>query len=314
MSPGDTGTAMPGKGGLRWSSVQSVTTAALGALAFLPVLFFIAETWLEGLLGGAAAGLLTFPICVALGWLASRRPAWTAPRPDRRGADVALLALALVQVAALALARGEWEALMIGGIALPPAVFAWIWGAHGWQRATALSFPVLFGWFALPWEHFLRALDHPLQAWTAAIAYTLLNLAGWPVRWWDDVTIYTYEYYVMVNETCSGMNMLVTLTMYTLIFAWATQPRMAGRVLLCLLVVPVSMLANGVRVAAIYLMGYYGGNDLAMGFWHTGSAYVLFLPVFWFLYVVGNVLARRLSAPTMSSAPQTAIHQSPNRV
>jgi exosortase len=294
--------------------VQAITLAALGALAFLPVPFFIAETWLGGILGGAAAGLLTFPICVALAWLASRRPAWSTPRPDRRGADVALLACALVQIGALVLARDRWDALMIGGIALPPAVLAWIWGAWGWQRAAALSFPVLFGWFALPWEHFLRFLDHPLQSWTAAIAHTFLNLAGWPVRWWDELTIYTYEFYVTVNETCSGMNMLVTLIMYTLIFAWATQPRVLGRVLLCLLVIPVSMFANGIRVAAIYLLGYSGGNDLAMGFWHTGSAYLLFLPVFWFLYVVGNVLARRLKAPKASNSAQTTIHQSPKRV
>jgi exosortase len=294
MSPDGRSPASTREGGRRWSGAYAVAAGALGGLAFLPVPFFIFETWLGGVLGGAAAGLLTFPICFGLAWLARRRPEWSAARPDRRGAEWLLLAMALVDLASLWLAQDRWVALMIGAVALPPAVFAWIWGTYGWSRAVSLSMPVLFGWFALPWEFFLKRLDEPLQDLTTAIAHTLLNATGHPAALRDAHTLY-WRFTLIVNETCSGMNMLMTLCMYALIFAWLTQPRILGRVAMVLLVFPVAMLANGLRVAVIFLLGEHGGLDLAMGFWHTGSAYLIFLPVFWFLYVTGNVIARRLA-------------------
>lgn len=296
MDPGDPTMAGERRGGRRWSRRYAVAAAVVGALAFLPVPFFVVETWLGRVLGGVAAGLLTVPICIALAWLARRRPEWRRPRPERRGAEWVLLGLVAVHLVGLVLARERWEALMISAIVLPPAVAAWIWGAYGWQRAVALSMPVLFAWFALPWEHFLRPLDVPLQELSASIAHDLLNLAGYGVAYWNAHTIYSRDFYVIVNETCSGMNMLVTLSMYTLIFAWITLRRVAHRLALVALVVPLALLANGVRVAAIYLMGVYGGLELAMGFWHTGSAYLIFLPVFWFLYVVSRALTRRAAA------------------
>lgn len=194
----------------------------------------------------------------------------------------------------LLFARTHWDALMLSGVLIPLTFWVWAWGLLGWHRARVLSFPLLFTGFALPWEYFLRFwIEIPLQEWSADIAVSLLRLGGYPMRYWTSYTIYTNAYYVIVNETCSGMNMLVTLTMYTSVFAWFAQPVIRHRLYLMLLVVPISMLANGIRVGVIYLMGHYGGNELAMGFWHTGSAYIIFMPVFWFLYVINNALLDR---------------------
>ncbi len=283
--------------GGRWAPRLSIGLALAGGLAFLPVFFWAGEIWLGGVLGGAAAGLLTIPICLVLGVLATRRPTWRASAPERPGAASVLLACGVVALGALVWAHTAWDALLLAGVVMPISVWAWIWGAFGWARARALTLPVLFAWFALPWEQFAhQAADLPLQIWSADIAYQLLHLLGYGVRYWDEFTIFTDRYYLVVNETCSGMNMLVSLAMYTIIFAWVAQPSRWARVALVALSVPVAMLANGVRVAAIYLMGHYGGNELAQGFWHTGSAYLIFLPVFWFLYVVNGVLARRWRA------------------
>jgi len=262
-------------------------------LAALPIVLWIIETWTEGLLGGAAAGLLAVPIAALLAWLASRRPV-TGPA-STRGAATLLLGASVGVVTSLLLADAHRDALLLGGVCLPVALFGWLWGHLGWARARAYLFPVGFTLFALPWEAFLRgSLDTPLQAWSTDIAVMLLGLAGYPVRWWNEITLYSDAYYVIVNETCSGMNMLVTLTMYALVFGWVAQPRIRNRILLIVLVFPLAMLANGTRVGVIYLLGHYGGRTLADGFWHTGSAYLIFLPVFWFLYVVNGALLRRV--------------------
>lgn len=269
-----------------------IATLALLATCLVPVAHWTYAVWTEGLLGGGAAGLLALPMAALLAWLATRlkRPAGD----DRPGAEWLLLVCAVGILAVFMLASTHRDLLVVAGVLLPPALFAWLWAHLGWPGARIFLFPLSFCLFALPWEHFLRGwLDTPMQAWSAEIAALLLNLAGYGVRIWTEVTIYTDQFYVIVNETCSGMNMLVTLSMYTLVFGWVAQPRLRYRIYLILLVFPLAMLANGVRVAIIYLLGHYGGMPLADGFWHTGSAYIIFLPVFWFLYVVNGALMRR---------------------
>lgn len=289
-----------------WPVGFAGATAALGAVAFAPVPVWAFDVWTGHLLGGAAAGLITFPLCLVLGWLATRRPGWDRTTPDRRGATAMLLLFVLGQAVAVALASDRWNALVLGGICLPPAIFAWIWGTCGLHRATSLSMPVLFGWFAIPWELFLREADLRLQAWTADIALQSLNLFGYGLRYWNDHTIYTWDFHLIVNETCSGVNMLITLAMYTAIFGWATQRNLWNRVALMVLVVPLSLFANGMRVAFIYLLGHHGDQALAMGPWHSYSAYVIFMPVFWFLYVTGRALQRRWPAARRGSRAPTS--------
>ncbi len=277
-----------------WSTGEVYLLCALVSLACLPVVFWSARLWTDGILGGVASAILSPPICLALWILTVRQPRWQTDISHRKNADLTLLTLSLVYGVTLFLARTDSDWLLLSGIILVPMIWVTAWGAVGWGRAIQLTLPLTFLFFALPWEHFLRDLiDAPLQAWTADIALQFLEVIGYHLHYWNDHTIYTKKYYVIVNETCSGMNLLVTLTMYILIFGWLAQPVLKNRLLLLLLVFPLAMLANGLRVATIYLLGHYGGNELADGFWHTGSAYVLFLPVFWFVYVVNNALLRR---------------------
>ncbi len=268
-------------------------------LAAVPVIAWAGRIWFDGILGGAAAALLSVPIAVVLGVLGHKR--LFSDQGDRPGADVSLGLLLLAYGMVLLLCGAGDGALLLAGILLPAAVWVWFWGSYGWSFAKVLVFPCSFSLFALPWEHFVRGtIELSLQAWTADIAVWFLRLAGYVVWYHNDHTIDSDPFYLIVNETCSGVNMLVALTMYTLIFAWLVQPRMLGRFALLTLVFPLAMLANGLRVLTIFLLGYYGGLEWADGFWHTGSAYVIFLPLFWFMYVVNQALSRGFS----SAAPR----------
>ena len=277
-----------------WSLPFAVLTAALGAVGFLLVPVWVEEIWLERMLGGAAAGLSAVPIAILLAWLAPKRPEWSIERGHRRGAVWILALLSAANLGATALAWHRFDAAMISGILVPLWLLAWIWGTVGWSRSLGLSLPVLFLWFALPWELFLQDLDLPLRRWSALTAIELLNGLGYELKLWHESTIYTSRFYVEVNETCSGMNMLVTLAMYTLIYGWITQRVVLGRLILLLFVGPLAVLANGARVAVIYLLGHYGDVELAMGVWHTGSAYLVFLPIYLTLYGMGRILSTRL--------------------
>lgn len=275
----------------RWPAWFSWTLAAALSLGALPVFLWAGHIWFDGILGGAAAALVTIPIALVLGVLAHRRG--IAELPERGGADIALAVLMALYAVLLFVAGPSDPLFLLKGVLLPGLVWVWLWGSYGWSFASAMSFPTGFALFALPWEYFLRdSIEVHLQIWTADIAFFFLELVGYKVWYHNAYTIDSDPFYLVVNETCSGINMLVALGMYTLIFAWLVQPRAWGRVALLMLVFPLAMLANGCRVLTIFLLGYYGGLEWADGFWHTGSAYIIFLPVFWFVFVVNQALNR----------------------
>jgi exosortase len=276
---------------LRWPRWFSVTLACALVLMSAPVVLWAGKIWFDGILGGAAAALLSIPIAIVLGVLGHKR--LFLERPPRTGADLVLGVALLVYGLILAVGGHGDAALLSAGVVIPAAVWTWLWGSYGWSFARVLVFPCAFTLFALPWEHFVRGtIELSLQAWTADIAVWFLQLAGYVVWYYNDHTIDSEPFYLIVNETCSGVNMLVALTMYTLIFAWLVQPRFRARFILIALVFPLAMLANGLRVLTIFLLGYYGGIEWADGFWHTGSAYLIFLPLFWFMYIVNQALNR----------------------
>ncbi len=270
------------------------------ALAAAPVLTWAARTWLEGTLGGGGAGLLTLPACAMLVGVASKRPADDGPFRVAPWATILVgVALYVLGAASVSAHREGW---MLAGLGLPLMAHGLIGGAQGPETARRYVFPLYFSYFALPWELFLRELDQSLQILSAQFAVALLHVGGYAPRFWNDYTFYDDDYYLIINETCSGMNMLVTLGMYTLVFGWATLRSLSGRATLLALVFPLAMTANALRIVAIFLMGKYGGDDLAMGPWHTGSAYLVFLPIFWVLYRVSVRLGRRERALANAAA------------
>ena len=268
------------------------------------------ELWFGGILGGGAAAVLSIPIAVILSILTLRYDTSDELARERSGAEYALIALGLLAALALNRAQSQDSYLLLVGALFP--VFCWvvIWGRFGWRRATTLTLPLTFLFFALPWEHFLKDdLEPLLQIWTTDVAVNILKLAQYDVWYHNEYTIDSKRYYLIVNETCSGINLVVTLLMYTLVFGWFAQPSVFGRVCLTLAAFPLALMANGLRVTTIFLLGHYGGVEWADGFWHTGSAYVLFIPVFWLLYVVNNILLRRLTRRSNSLIERAHEHQ-----
>ncbi len=163
----------------------------------------------------------------------------------------------------------------------------------GHLRRAQLVFPVLFLWFTLPFEPYLyEILDTPLQEITADVAVSALALMGYETVYWNAHTFYSDTFYIIVDETCSGMNLLVTLFMYALIFGWATRRTIAQRAILVLSVIPLALCSNGARVAAIYLLGFYGGESVAKGAWHDGSGILAFLPTLIVIYGLGELMGR----------------------
>ena len=267
----------------------------------------LAAEWLDGAAQNPGVGLLALALGVggvarAL-WAQAAPPAppaspiaHTARRWGWFGAALAALgvACALVSLEARALPS------------LTPRV--WGWSVEAWRvaelfaqgagvwcawRAVALCrgegvagralTPSVIALLALPWESPLRALNLPLQRLGAGAAQHLLALAAHldprlAARMWDDYTLYTPDFYLIINETCAGVNLLLSSALYAAGFTWVVGG--SGRAALCLvaLSLPLSLAANAARIALIFALGAYGGVELAMGPWHEGSAYLTQAP------------------------------------
>ena len=164
-------------------------------------------------------------------------------------------------------------------------------GCIGLESSATTHASLAFLFFALPWEHFLRDLiDAPL-AWTADIALQFLDLIGYHLHYWNDHTIYTKST-MNRQRNLLGMNSRYAHNVHLDLWLVHAAHRQTSPAFTPT-GVPSRHAGQRSEVATIYLLGHYGGNELADGFWHTGSAYVLFVPVFWFVYVVSNALLRR---------------------
>ena len=255
------------------------------------LVLWLQEVWRTNIFGGAGTALLTPFISLGLCVIALRRPIHFEVDSHNHWGIVLQYVMGVVAIGIL-LEPGKGSAwMLLLAVCWPFWLLSWIAVSFGYQKSRQLVFPILFLWFCLPFEPYLyETLDTPLQEMTTDVAVWLLGLAGYEVQYWNAHSFYSEDFWIIVDETCSGMNMIVTLTMYALIFGWVTRHRLSSRLVLLGSVLPFALLSNGLRVAAIYLLGLYGGEALAKGFWHEGSGVLAFLPTLFGIYAIGEGL------------------------
>lgn len=120
-----------------------------------------------------------------------------------------------------------------------------------------------------------------------------------------------------VVEACSGIRSLMTLVTLAVVFAYFTHPRggdpndggdgqsYAARIdsrlrsygilrssLIVLSAVPIAILTNAFRVSGTGVLAHYYGTQIADGFFHSFSGWVIYVVAFLMLFAVGWLLDR----------------------
>lgn len=274
-----------------FSKSEAIAHGVACAAVLCTIVIWLGEVWAQGIFGGVGTAFLTPFISIGLGVIALKRRSSCSLdlfQTHNYGFHNGIAVTSVLVLMSFGISS-NW--MFVVAVFWPIWVLVLIVGTVGLDSAQKLTFPILFLWFCLPFEPYLYdALDGPLQASTTDIAVWLLGVFGYPVQYWNEYTFYTSDFYIIVDETCSGMNMIIALTMYALIFGWVTRHRILNRLLLVSCVLPLALLSNGMRVAAIYLLGLYGGEELATGFWHDGSGVVAFMPTLLGIYAAGELL------------------------
>jgi exosortase B len=148
----------------------------------------------------------------------------------------------------------------------------------GRRALRLLWFPLFFLLFVVPLPSSLVAtVTAPLKAAVSAVAAKLLYSLGYPVAR-SGVMLSVGHYQLLVADACAGLNSMFTLEALGLLYMNLMRyTSVARNVTLALLIIPISFVANVIRVLILVLVTYHFGDAAGKGFIHGFAGMVLFV-------------------------------------
>ena len=234
------------------------------------------------------------PIVLATGaWLISRQAKSfrDLARPSSNLlTGVLLLASLLVGVFGHAFDFVTFQAAGLYGVGL-----AMLYSVFGLPALLKNWFPLFYLGFCIPPPRWvIDQITAPLKQFVSSVATGALHAAGLPISR-EGVTIQVGAYQLLVEDACSGMNSLIGLTAISLFYIYLLRGaslRYAG--VLTLLVIPIAIIGNILRIMVLILLTNYFGDQVAQGFAHFTAGIFLFGVSLLMVFLADSLLGRLL--------------------
>jgi exosortase B len=154
-------------------------------------------------------------------------------------------------------------------------------------------FPLFFLLFMVPLPGvFVQAVTLPLKSAVSYVAEVILYQLDYPIGR-TGVILTVGQYQLLVADACAGLNSIFTLEalglLYMNLMGYTSKWR---NVLLAILILPISFVANIVRVVILILITYHFGDEAGQGFVHAFAGIVLFLVGLILMTAVDALLGR----------------------
>ncbi len=172
----------------------------------------------------------------------------------------------------------------------------------GWEYLLAVSFPLAFLILMVPSSTIFDWVTFPLQIFASKTATFLLTLAGVSVVREGNILLLSGAR-MQVAEACSGIQSLFSLVTLAIVYGYLVETKIGMRVLLALAAVPISILANALRISVTGLVLQRWGIERAQGSFHTFSGWLIFMSCLAVLFLFHRGL-RTLYPPAPESANQ----------
>ncbi|GAA4000729.1 exosortase V [Sphingomonas humi] len=256
-----------------WLSQWQLSHVALivGFLAFvLPPMFDVARFNWTTEQGGHG------PIVMATGlWLLWRE--YSASRHLTRPGNAILGIGALLVLVPLYIVAGITGILELQVFIMYAAVVAGAYLLVGPAVLRACWFPILYLAFALPPpDQVVAVITQPVKIVISSAAVKFLYALGYPIGS-SGVMIQIAQYELLVAAACSGLNSLLTLSAICMFYVYLKNSDDKKLFIgMALLVVPIAVLANFIRVLILILITYYAGEATAQGFLHDFAGILTF--------------------------------------
>jgi len=220
------------------------------------------------------------PIVLAIGvWLLLRRwPAMRAAAGPSTGAVSRGVAIGLWLTDSLLYGLGRAGGqYLVESYALYGFLLIGLYAVVGGRGLRAGGFPLAYLVFALPVPTFIsRALtDHLRLGITEAIVQLFQRFNVDIVK--DGLTLMVDQYQLSVEDACSGMNSLFSLSAIGLVYVYLRRPGQTFYYGLMLApIIGFAIVSNFVRVAIVVLITYVFGDGVAQSLLHETIGFVTF--------------------------------------
>jgi len=230
-------------------------------------------------------------------WQERDRLARILPQPSWSGPIVLLAGLGVLIVgrlgAELFLARISLLVVLAGALIL----------FFGWNLFRAVLFPWAFLLLMIPIPTIVfNQITFPLQLLASQVASTVLPWLGVPVLREGNV-INLAAMPLEVAEACSGIRSLMSLLTLAIIYGYLMEKRPWVRWLLALASVPITVVANDVRIIGTGLLVEYWDPKAAEGYFHASWG--------WIIFVVSLIMLYALHRLVRLLFPETGDHSIP---
>ena len=163
----------------------------------------------------------------------------------------------------------------------------------GVSALVRIWFPLLYLGFIIPppgWA--IDYLTVGMKEFVSMMSTEVLQLFGIPISR-EGVTLRVAQYLLLVEDACSGMNSLVGLVAISLFYIYLLRnASWKYSIGLTVLVIPIALLANMIRIIVLVLLTYFFGDGVAQGFLHSVAGLFLFATALILVFAIDNILAR----------------------
>jgi len=147
----------------------------------------------------------------------------------------------------------------------------------GWKVLGAVSFPLGYLVWMIPIPAIVfNQITFPLQLVASRLAAAGLELVQVPVLRDGNVLVMS-NYSLEVVEACSGIRSLTTLIALAFAYGYFAEPRRWMRYVLALLMIPIAIVTNAIRILGAGMLAHRYGPATAEGFLHGFSGWLIFV-------------------------------------
>lgn len=156
----------------------------------------------------------------------------------------------------------------------------------GIRMVKSLAFPFLILAFIVPLPPFLNNLfTFKLKLISSALSVKMMHIGGLSVFREGNIIDLGFTQLQMV-DACSGLRYVYPLLLMGLVFGYLFHKRWWERVIMALATIPISVFANALRIAITGYLTINVSPQVAEGFFHGFSGWLIFMVSLMFLAIV----------------------------
>jgi exosortase B len=234
------------------------------------------------------------PIILALSaWMLFRNRQAIADAPRRPMPKLACL-LFVLACAMYVFGRAQYIWILEASSQIPMLASMLLF-FHGPKALRKAWFTLFFLVFMVPLPgDVVAAVTAPLKSAVSVVAAGLLYQFGYPVGR-SGVILTVGPYQLLVADACAGLNSMFTLEALGMLYMnLMNYTAVARNVVLAILIIPISFVANIVRVMILVLVTYHFGDEAGQGFVHGFAGMVLFMVALTLILLVDGIVGRFL--------------------